>query len=642
MSLVNDLKKLCEDHKASLRKQVAKADQSRWWKVSGVSNASWILYNQIYAVDSLLIEPVTPESIRFLLTHSEGPQLRARLKTNLWNRFAIWIAGLLVLLTFPFSVPFLAIRSYWIRQTPKFWKSDGAVFADKLFSTSLMMRPSAARKSSENKPLEGASDLTIPSSLIRLSSLDVAKAADDESSPVEEKIHPLMSVMSLMPPPHSEKNAHKVYYLDLRYWAMRFREEHCIELGLCVDFRYEDRDLEKITVAFPTHFIPQRNAEQREEKEDAGLPHPGIAEVMIGGLWGQFFGTAPTFHGILQSAKATHNDYHRKNLYKQALQLAKNKKQMVVVLEALLNDSYKALERCMLEECKRGGETTTNMQRDKKRYLENINDYIAQLPENYRALTPTTQEVENYVQGIFDQLQKNQIGPAYLSYRKMPVLSPFVQNHIPHLVVMRLILNAFFCLSNTEGYELLPHYHGEPKDEELRKKTLLVYLHHGAIWYGTKMSSGEIKRVFIPDCALGTEANKIRTSLGSGAEDLTYDQENLLFDVFAKNSFYPKHFSDIVHALDLFNQAASLLEAQAGDHQQAIFLRQQAIRPLQELINSSGPINRAFLEKRVQERRAAIFNHSADLYLAPQCSWETFEQMKDQREQQGLFSRVPS
>ena len=457
------------------------------------------------------------------------------------------------------------------------------------------------------------------------------------------KDYPEEKTSDLTPKP-SKKTPRETQYLDLMYWAMCI-QENIMQVGLCVDFRYEDRGLEKITVAFPIpgSFIPKRNAARAKAEEAPCLQHQNIA---AGELWGSFFATAPTFHGVLQSAKTSNQgDYERERLYNQALLLAKNTKQRVVVLEELINESYHAYYKCDGREIRRWGGDSF-VERETEKCLTEINTYVKQLPENYQNLTPTTQEVETSIQGIFEKLQAGQIGPAYLSYRKMSRLSPFVMNHIPYLGVMQQLLSAFFSLIDTQGYTLSHYYSGEPhsgepRDEEFREKKLLLYLHHGAIWYGTKMSSGEIKRFFIPDSALGVEAKGIRDKLGlsiSLEHDEVYAQERVLFDVVAKNGFYESNYTSLEKALEYFNQAALFVKAELEDEDpRAIFLRKCAIEPLQRLINSARPTHdkasRDFRNQRIQERRATL----AKLVEAPQCPWETFEQMKNKRERRGQF-----
>lgn len=244
--------------------------------------------------------------------------------------------------------------------------------------------------------------------------------------------------------------------------------------------------------------------------------------------------------------------------------------------------------------------------------LNKIEEAHNRLPANYRTLmTPNVRYIARSFHAIFELLATNDMGEAIFTYRqvKRSNFTPFVKLAFPNLHAMWHQLQAIFCLIDTQGYQIdfiYPHK-SIPKDHDLRKYVLSVYVENGSIWCAAITPENTVDRFMLEDAALNGQAETIRGALVAGHVSFSekQEQEQAVYSAVAHRGYYQlSYFLSPATAQRSFIKAHNLVE----NYHPALAsrLHRMVLEPFQPLMdagkaakqNTSTEIKRAFIDQR--------------------------------------------
>jgi hypothetical protein len=509
-----------------------------------------------------LLESKNTNEVRNILKRQPFADSLNYAQTLQYN-FASWqtflINNFLVLISFPISLPLLIIQSWIMRGTPNFLKTDGAILVENILQlcNAVSQEQSKQRpiKKTQNRPTPTLNKNTTSARVIPLVSPNPVNHVPN-SSPETSIVVPATSSAnpSLKQSPDMATNAINNTLQTINHFSSalfglmgekalktetgspliitsRIRpgdEEHYVLDTYC-EFKWSSQTPQTLTLSLTPYLYPEMESSTNFVSEQAAQNLPSQNWYARGArLIPSLFRSNPTFQTLMQQGneqKRVFNLGTAETIYSEALALAQNPAEKILVIEALINtlDSHRELglkthdyERYLCYQTSVNFENWTLEEKEKTRnrvaYCENfiaenlakINENIALLPHNYHATTPSAVAIDRKFHLIYTLLRANCIGEAKDVFDNMPPLTPFIKYAFPGIEATWYQLNGVFHMLDGNGYytvQMQPRM--IPCDDELKQYQLSLYIQDAEIWCATIDREHNIDRFSIDAADLG-------------------------------------------------------------------------------------------------------------------------------------------
>ncbi|MDP3704508.1 MAG: hypothetical protein Q8R24_01190 [Legionellaceae bacterium] len=379
----------------------------------------------------------------------------------------VWLFEIiLIILTFPISVPILVIWSLIMRGTPDFLKTTGAIYVDNILSHCSQVTPESSSdintspsllsntltrihamqsKPSENENNEQSFSLidSRPTAELNQSTpfIQASTAAFDQ---INQGIFAFsMGITDAMRVDKALKEEAGIPIItSYRVNSPTDLQPNTFSMDIKCIFRWTGHRKERATLLFMNAFKAPPN--------DQGYQRPVLQQKLESNTssilgYSSWF-SKPSSEDVLKNAESLSGIYKKRvDLYLEAHQLAKTEVQRILVLECLINQ-YANFHEYHENRRRRGwGDYDPGA-------LPEIKKYLTWLPENYQTQTPSANKINDNFQSIFKLLQEQRIDEAWVKFEPHAKLSPFIQHAFPNLQAMKHQLRAIFRISRHDIY----------------------------------------------------------------------------------------------------------------------------------------------------------------------------------------------
>lgn len=563
-----------------------------------------------------------------------------RMRRSSWLRDIVM--GLLLVLTFPISVPFLMIWSRTTRGDINFSKPDGAVFVEKLQFLCEQASPQAQIELSSIKNLN---NLT----LLRNNPVN-----DYRSLVPQVNLKPRRTALTASTKERGgffgglfDSSSHlsdsgDPQLLSFRMRPFAYHQDNFISVDIFCNFKFIPNLMKGTSLKLRFDLRPSYLSAQSISSPSLSLETQEASETVtqqtdvLQTIQNYFFKPKPpeTFETIYAAIQEQRCDVRDGSLL--ALKLARNDTQRVMALECLINtlkrryDFYcekaeeeevevkKATTRLkLLKDYEEGRYVPGNewekadierwteenevhlrhhhlplweetLYRAEYRAQQNINaseqclqelsDALDSLPANYRSITPSANQLQATFDLMFRLLENNQIGDAEILYQKNKNLSYFLETAFPHFKALLKQFTGTFFLVSQLGAYSMLAYNSEPTDRQIKKNRLIVYCKDNRIWVAARHPDDQIHR-FVID----------RNRLGNKTAKTVYEEferrrrTNMLKPILADYGYHDIFWPHIINARTWFLEAHQCI--QSYDAALAERFERETLRPLQALID---------------------------------------------------------
>lgn len=375
----------------------------------------------------------------------------------------IWLFEMLVIiLTFPISIPILMIWSWIMRGTSDFLKTTGAIYVDNILfhcsqatpgssadnSTSLLSNTLTRIHTMQSKPSENneqSFSLTERRPAMKLNQTDsFIHKSTAAFAQINQGIGALG--MGITEDMHVDKQLKDETGIPLitSYRINRptdFRPNSFSMDIMCI-FRWTNRHRERSTLLFINEFKAPPNVVGYQRPILQQKFEPNRSSILCYSSWF----SKPTSEDILKNAESLSGMYQeRVDLYIEAYELAKTEVQRILVLECLITQ-YANFHEYHKNRRLRGWDNYD------PGALQEIKKYLTWLPDNYQTQTPSANKINENFQSIFGLLQEQRIDDAWAQFEPYVELSYFIQQAFPNLQAMKHLLHAIFIISRHNAY----------------------------------------------------------------------------------------------------------------------------------------------------------------------------------------------
>lgn len=572
-------------------------------------------------------------------THSSYEEI-LRMRRSSWLRDIVM--GLLLVLTFPISVPFLMIWSRTARGDINFLKPDGAIFVEKL---QFLCEQASPQAQIELSSIENFNNLT----LLRNNPLN-----DYRSLVPQVNLKPRRTALTastkvsggffggLFDSSTHLSDSGDPQLLSFRMRPFTYHQDNFISVDIFCNFKFIPNLMKGTSLKLRFDLRPSYLSAQSSSSASLPLETQEASETVtqqtdvLQTIQNYFFKPKPpeTFETIYAAIQEQRCDVRDGSLL--ALKLARNDTQRVMALECLINtlkrrydyhcaeaenqkiEAEKITNRLKFYKDYKEGRYIPNTELDRieieglikenerqlrynslplweemlykaeyweqisinesERYLQELSDALDSLPPNYHSITPSANQLQATFDLMFRLLENNQIGDAEILYQKNKELSYFLETAFPHFKALLKQFTGTFFLVSQLGAYEMLAYKDEPRDSEITKNELIVYCKDNRIWVAARHPDDQIHRFAID-----------RNRLGNKTAKTVYEEferrrrTNMLKPILADYGYHDIFWPHIINARTWFLEAHKCI--QGYDAALAERFERETLRPLQALID---------------------------------------------------------